>query len=124
MGCPQLYGHPQINPQNGASYPIFTVTQAGYQFPVGKMTGEKAVAHQIAFIQAFDAVASHLKQHRSHFGLVAYRDKLPESHRPNFELTFYPRYTLKRGMGELSLLCPSAGSLFRRFELLAPREYR
>ncbi|RUP26774.1 MAG: hypothetical protein EKK45_15475, partial [Curvibacter sp.] len=46
-----------VNPQNGQSYPVFTMTKDGYQFVVGKMTGKKAVQHQIAFIEAFNSVA-------------------------------------------------------------------
>ena len=54
---------------------MFTMTQAGYQFLVGKMTGRKAVEHQIAFIEAFDAMASYLKNQRE--GL-SYRCALKE----------------------------------------------
>lgn len=46
---------------NGESYPMFTMTQAGYQFLVGRMTGKKAVEHQIAFIEAFGAMESYIQ---------------------------------------------------------------
>lgn len=52
---------PYTDPQNGVAYPMFTMTQAGYQFLVGRMTGKKAVEHQIAFIEAFNAMAAHIK---------------------------------------------------------------
>jgi len=32
--------------ESGRTYPMFTMTQPGYQFLVGKMTGKKAVQHQ------------------------------------------------------------------------------
>lgn len=44
--------------------PMFTMTKDGYQFLVGKMTGKKAVEHQIAFIEAFNAMAAHIKNQR------------------------------------------------------------
>lgn len=47
---------PRINDQNGETYSVFDMTMPGYQFLVGKMTGAKAVAHQIAFINAFTAM--------------------------------------------------------------------
>ena len=46
---------------SGRKYPMFTMTQAGYQFLVGKMTGAKAVEHQIAFIEAFGAMQAYLE---------------------------------------------------------------
>ena len=49
---------------SGRKYPMFTMTQAGYQFLVGKMTGKKAVEHQIAFVEAFNAMAAHIKNQR------------------------------------------------------------
>lgn len=53
---------PYLDSQNGIEYPMFTMTQAGYQFLVGKMTGKKAVQHQIAFIEAFTAMADQLQR--------------------------------------------------------------
>jgi Rha family phage regulatory protein len=50
--------------ESGRTYPMFVMTQAGYQFLVGKMTGKKAVEHQIAFIEAFNAMAAHIKNQR------------------------------------------------------------
>lgn len=50
-----------VDDQNGQVYTMFTMTQAGYQFLVGRMTGKKAVEHQIAFIEAFNAMAAHIK---------------------------------------------------------------
>jgi Rha family phage regulatory protein len=49
---------------NGETYPSFTMTKNGYAFLVGKMTGKKAVAHQIAYIEAFDAMAAYIKNQR------------------------------------------------------------
>jgi phage regulator Rha-like protein len=40
------------------------MTKNGYAFLVGKMTGKKAVAHQIAYIEAFDAMAAYIKNQR------------------------------------------------------------
>lgn len=53
-----------MNPQNGEAYPMFTMTQVGYQFLVSKMTGKKAVAHQIAFIDAFESMSAYIKNQR------------------------------------------------------------
>lgn len=46
---------------NGESYPMFTMTKDGYAFLVGKMSGKLAVQHQIAFIEAFNAMAAFIK---------------------------------------------------------------
>jgi len=53
-----------INAQ-GKEQPMFTMTQAGYQFIVGKMTGKKAVVHQIAFINAFEAMRTFIANQRN-----------------------------------------------------------
>jgi Rha family phage regulatory protein len=45
---------------NGETYPMFTMTQIGYQFLVGRMTGKMAVQHQIVFIEAFCAMADYI----------------------------------------------------------------
>lgn len=55
---------PNANLQNGEIYDVFTMTQAGYQFLVGKMTGKKAVQHQIAFITAFESMQAFVKNQR------------------------------------------------------------
>jgi Rha family phage regulatory protein len=47
--------------QGGRQWPMFTMTKDGYAFLVGKMSGKKAVEHQIAYITAFDAMAAHTK---------------------------------------------------------------
>lgn len=49
---------------NGETYPMFVMTKAGYMFLVGKMTGKKAVEHQIAFITAFEAMEAYVKNQR------------------------------------------------------------
>lgn len=49
---------------NGETYPMFTMTKDGYAFLVGKMTGKKAVEHQIAYIEAFNAMAAYIKNQR------------------------------------------------------------
>ena len=40
---------------------MYAMTKDGYQFLVGRMTGKKAVEHQIAFIEAFNSMAAHIK---------------------------------------------------------------
>jgi Rha family phage regulatory protein len=50
--------------QGGRLWPMFIMTQVGYQFLVGKMTGKKAVQHQIAYIEAFNAMAAYIKNQR------------------------------------------------------------
>ena len=43
---------------------MFSLTQAGYQFAVGKMTGTKATEHQIAYVRAFSACKAFIKSQR------------------------------------------------------------
>jgi Rha family phage regulatory protein len=50
--------------EQGKLQPMFTMTKNGYAFLVGKMSGRKAVEHQIAFIEAFDAMAAYIKNQR------------------------------------------------------------
>lgn len=49
---------------NGETYPMFTMTKDGYAFLVGRMTGKKAVEHQIAYIMAFNAMEAYIKNQR------------------------------------------------------------
>jgi Rha family phage regulatory protein len=49
---------------NGEVYPSFTMTKDGYAFLVGKMTGKKAVEHQIAYIEAFNSMAAYIRNQR------------------------------------------------------------
>ena len=49
---------------NGETYPMFTMSKDGYAFLVGKMTGKKAVEHQIAYIEAFNAMAAYIRNQR------------------------------------------------------------
>lgn len=55
---------PYVDAQNGQSYQKFNMTKDGYLFLVGKITGKRAVEHQIAFIEAFNAMAAYLKNQR------------------------------------------------------------
>lgn len=48
----------------GRTYPMFSMTKDGYQFLVAKLTGAKAVQHQIAYIEAFNAMAEYIKNQR------------------------------------------------------------
>lgn len=58
------FKHTLVTASNGETYPVYTMTQAGYQFLVGKMTGKKAVEHQIAYITAFEAMEAYIKNQR------------------------------------------------------------
>lgn len=42
------------------SYPVIRMTKKGFHFVVGKFTGAKAVAHQIAFADAFERMEAEL----------------------------------------------------------------
>lgn len=53
-----------IDNQNGQIYPVIEMTKDGYMFLVGKMTGKKAVEHQIAYIKAFNDMAAYIKNQR------------------------------------------------------------
>lgn len=50
--------------ESGRVYPMFTMTQSGYQFLVGKMTGKRATQHQIAFITAFESMKAYITSQR------------------------------------------------------------
>jgi Rha family phage regulatory protein len=50
--------------QGGRLWPMFTMTQEGYAFIMGKMTGKKAVSKQIAYIEAFRAMKAYIKNQR------------------------------------------------------------
>ena len=50
--------------EQGKAQPMFHMTKNGYAFLVGKMTGKKAVQFQIAYINAFDAMAEQIKNQR------------------------------------------------------------
>jgi len=52
------------DPRNQQNHPMFTMTKDGYAFLVGKMTGKKAVEHQIAYIMAFNAMEVYIKNQR------------------------------------------------------------
>jgi Rha family phage regulatory protein len=67
---------PYIDSQNGQSYPKFNMTKDGYQFLVGKMSGKKAVEHQIAFIEAFNAMAAYIKNQREGLQYQYFRKEL------------------------------------------------
>lgn len=58
------FGETHYIGSNGETYPMFTMTKDGYAFLVGKMTGKKAVEHQIAYIEAFNAMAAYIKNQR------------------------------------------------------------
>lgn len=53
-----------FDPRNQQHHPMFTMTKDGYAFLVGRMTGKKAVEHQIAYIEAFNAMAAYIKNQR------------------------------------------------------------
>jgi Rha family phage regulatory protein len=55
---------PYVDAQNGQTYSMFTMTKDGYAFLVAKLTGKKAVEHQIAYIEAFNAMAAYLRNQR------------------------------------------------------------
>ncbi len=55
---------PYIDSQSGQSYPMYSMTKNGYMFLVGKMPGKLAAQHQIAYIEAFDAMAEYVRNQR------------------------------------------------------------
>lgn len=62
--------------EKGRTYPMFSMTKDGYQFLVGKMTGKKAVEHQIAFIEAFNSMAAYIKNQREGLQYQYFRKEL------------------------------------------------
>lgn len=52
---------PYTNPQNGQTYTVIRMTKKGFHFVVGKFTGTKAVAHQIAFADEFERMETALR---------------------------------------------------------------
>lgn len=59
------FGETLYTGSNGESYPMFTMTKDGYAFLVGRMTGKLAVQHQIAYIEAFGAMAAYIENQAS-----------------------------------------------------------
>ena len=64
-----------VNEQNKIQ-PKFNMTKDGYQFLVGKMSGKKAVEHQIAFIEAFNSMAAYIKNQREGLQYQYFRKEL------------------------------------------------
>jgi Rha family phage regulatory protein len=48
----------------GRVQPMFEMTRDGYAFLVGKLTGRLAAQHQIAYIEAFNAMSAYIKNQR------------------------------------------------------------
>jgi len=59
---------PYVDEQNGQTYPAYAMTKNGFVFLVQKFSGKRAVAFQIAYIEAFDAMAK--LQHNIRYGLM------------------------------------------------------
>ena len=74
---------PYIDQQNGQSYPKFNMTKDGYQFLVGKMSGKKAVEHQIAFIEAFNSMAAYIKNQREGLQYQYFRKEIEFKNKKN-----------------------------------------
>src|SRR5690606_8608081 len=53
-----------IDAQNGQTYPAFEMTKNGFVFLAQRFTGKKAAGFQIAYIEAFDAMAAYIKNQR------------------------------------------------------------
>jgi len=62
--------------EQSKNQPMFNMTKDGYQFLVGKMSGIKAVEHQIAFIEAFNAMATYIKNQREGLQYQYFRKEL------------------------------------------------
>ncbi len=50
--------------EQGKEVVVYSMTRDGYTFLVGKLTGKLAVQHQIAYIEAFNAMAAFLRNQR------------------------------------------------------------
>lgn len=48
----------------GKPQPMFEMTRDGYAFIVGKLSGKLAAQHQIAYIEAFNAMAAYIRNQR------------------------------------------------------------
>ena len=53
-----------VNAQ-GKLQPMFEMTRDGYAFIVGKLSGKLAAQHQIAYIDAFNAMAAYITNQRN-----------------------------------------------------------
>jgi phage regulator Rha-like protein len=62
---------------------MFSMTKDGYQFLVGKMSGKKAVEHQIAFIEAFNSMAAYIKNQREGLQYQYFRKELEFKNKKN-----------------------------------------
>lgn len=69
--------------QNGQIYPCFEMTKNGFVFLTQKFSGKKAAAFQIAYIEAFDAMASYIKNQREGLQFQYFRKELEFKTRKN-----------------------------------------
>ena len=53
-----------FDPRNQQHHPMFTLTQDGYAFIVGKLSGKLSAQHQIAYIEAFNAMKAYIRNQR------------------------------------------------------------
>lgn len=63
-GVPNFRLTHYVDPQNGQTYPTYEMTKDGFTFLVQKFSGKKAVQFQIAYIEAFNAMAEQIKNQR------------------------------------------------------------
>lgn len=107
-----------VNQQNGETYDMFTMTRSGYQFLVGKMTGKSAVAHQIAFVDAFDSMESYIQNQA--IGIRFRLDKLELEEKDSVRRgTIHGRGLRVRQLEDLTLR-PAIAALKEKLEPLLP----
>lgn len=88
--------------EQGKEQPLFLMTKLGYAFLAGKLTGKKAVQHQIAFITAFDDMERYIKNQRE--GLQYRFFELQIEHRGKKEKASFHGRGLNEWKGEKPVL--------------------
>jgi Rha family phage regulatory protein len=102
----------------GKVQPFFTMTKDGYQFLVGRMTGKKAVEHQIAYIEAFTAMEAFIFNQAS--GIRWRLDKLELEQKDSVRRgEIHGRGLRMRQLEELSLK-PAIAALKEKLQPMLP----
>lgn len=100
-GVPNFRDTPYIDPQNGQSYPMFTLSKDGFTFLAQKFSGKKAVQFQLAYINAFNAMEAALHSQPA--------TALPPAPKPSYMQEAW--FTILHQQATLMLRCALARAL-------------
>jgi Rha family phage regulatory protein len=97
------FGHtPCVDEQNGETYSAYTMTKDGFMLLVMRFTGDKALQMQIAFVQAFDALAEHVRLRD--YGIWSQIHDLEKRNAASFELASFGSRQMLRRKSELPVI--------------------